>query len=236
MIAVPDARAFELGFAPAAAAILSLGPQNTLLLRQGFSGRKALIVIGICYGCDLGLVLFGTLGLGAVVAALPIVSLVLRATGMGYLTIMALRCFARAAGCERAGLEGVFECAQRVILAALMVSVFNPLAWVESVLVLGAISSTVECNLAIVVAAGASMGTLCRLSVLGLGGRVLRPMFRWPAFRRAFDTLAGVVMAGMAIVLLMGLVFCAGSIPGMTARDSLSPQFLHKLGLRNCGQ
>ena len=33
MIAVPDARAFELGFVPAAAAILSLGPQNSLLLR-----------------------------------------------------------------------------------------------------------------------------------------------------------------------------------------------------------
>ena len=205
MIAVLDARAFELGFAPTAAAILSLGPQNTLLLRQGFSGREALIVIGTCYGCDLGLVLFGTMGLGAVVAACPIVSLVLRATGLGYLTIMAARCFARAVGGERAGLAYAFGCAQRVVLAALMVSVLNPLAWVESVLVLGAVSSTVQYNLAIVVAAGASTGTLCRLSVLGLGGRVLRPMFRWPLFRRAFDIVAGFAMAGMAMVLLMGL-------------------------------
>ena len=205
MIAVPDARAFELGFAPAAAAILSLGPQDTLLLRQDFSGREALIFIGACYGCDLDLVLFGTMGLGAVVAAFPLVLLVLRATGTAYLAIMAARCFARAAAGGRTGLEGAFGCAQRVVLAALMVSVLNPLAWVKSVLVLGAVSSTVQYNLAIIVAAGASMGTLCRLSVLGLGGSVLRPMFRWPLFRRAFDTLAGFAMAGMATVLLMEL-------------------------------
>ena len=74
MIAFPDATAFELGFAPAAAAILSLGPQNTLLLRQGLSGHKTLIVIGTCYGSDLGLVLLGTMGLGAVVTAYPLVT------------------------------------------------------------------------------------------------------------------------------------------------------------------
>ena len=205
MTACPDASAFELGFAPAAAAILSLGPQNTLLLRPGLSGRNALIVIGTCYGCDLGLVLFGTMGLGAVVVAFPILPLLLRATGMGYLMVMSARSFTRAVRDEHAGLDGTCGCAQRVFLAALMVSVLNPLAWVESVLVLGAVSSTVQRNLVIVFASGASVGTLCRLSVLGLGARVLRPMFRWPLFRRAFDTLAGVAMAGMAMVLWMEL-------------------------------
>ena len=205
MIALLDAKAFELGFAPAAAALLSLGPQNTLLLRQRLSGRETLIVLGTCYGCDLGLVLFGTIGLGAVVTAFPVLPIVLRATGIGYLTVMSARCFVRAMAGERSVLKAARGSAKRIVLTALMVSAFNPLAWVESVLVIGALSSTVQWHLAMVVAAGASTGTLCRLSVLGLGGRVLRPMFGSAPFRRAFDTLAGVAMAGMAMVLLLQL-------------------------------
>ena len=205
MIALAGVKAFELGFTPAAAAILSLGPQNAFLLRQGLSGRRALILIGTCYGCDLGLVLFGTLGLGAVVAAVPIIPLLLRATGMGYLTVMSARSFARAVGRQHASLDGTGGCAERIFLAALMVSALNPLAWIESVLVLGAVSSTVPCNLVIVFATGASFGTLFRLSILRLGARVLRPMFRRPLFRRAFDAVAGIAMLGIAVVLLMGL-------------------------------
>ena len=206
MIPFTDARAFELGFAPAAAAILSLGPQNTLLLSRSLSGRKTLIVLGTCYGSDLGLVLLGTMGLGAVVATAPIALLFLQISGVAYLLLMSVRCFLRTMRREPAGLEGTYGCASRVFLTALTVSLLNPLAWVESVLVLGAVASTVPYDLVIVFATGASIGTLCRLSVLGLGARALQPMFRWPPFRRAFDALAGVVMGGMAVVLLIRLV------------------------------
>ena len=174
--------AFELGFAPTAAAILSLGPQNILLLRPGLSGRKALIVIGICYGCDLGLVLFGALGLGAILAAFPMGPVLLRATGAGYLALMSARCFRRAVGEDHVVRDRQRSCARRVIHAALMVSLLNPLAWVESVLVIGAVSSTVPADLKIVLVTGASLGTLFRLSVLRIGARTLQLMFRWLLF------------------------------------------------------
>ena len=94
---------------------------------------------------------------------------------------------------------------RHVVLAALAVSVLNPLVWIETVLITGAISSTVKLNLLIVFAVGAALGSLCRLSLLGYGAQMLAPLFRWPPFRRGFHTLAGVVMAGMAVVLVLGL-------------------------------
>ena len=206
MITFPGAEAFELGFAPTAATLLSLGPQNAMLLRQGLSGREAWVAVCTCYGCDLGLVLFGTMGLGAVIATVPVVSLLLRAAGIGYLLLMSVRSFLSALREAHAGPDGTATCARRVFLAALLVSVFNPLAWVESVLVVGAISATVPSDLVIVVASGASLGTVFRLGVLRLGARVLRPMFRGRLFRRAFDTMAGLTMAAMAIVLMIKLV------------------------------
>ena len=198
--------AFELGFTPAAAAILSLGPQNTLLLRESLSGRKALIVLATCYGCELGFVLLGTLGLGAVAAARPVVTLLLWSAGAAYLLVMSARCFARAFRRERAGPDGRCGRGSRLFVTALTVSLFNPLAWIESVLVLGALSATVPYDRVLVFAVGAALGGLCRLSALGLGARMLRPMLRMPSFRRAFDTLAGLVMGGMAVVLLRGVL------------------------------
>lgn len=206
MIACSGAAAFELGFAPAAAALLSLGPQNTLLLRRSFSGRHALIVFGTCYGCELGLVLFGTLGLGTVAVEMPAVSVVLRAAGVVYLLVVALRCFARALVAKPAAATDGGGRPFRVVFTALTVSAFNPLAWVESVLVIGAAASSVPGNLAIIVAIGASLGALCRFGLLGLGGQLLRPMFDRSQLRRAFDAAAGTVMVGMALVLVLTLL------------------------------
>ena len=205
MITSLTTQAFELGFALSAATVLSLGPQNTLLLRGGLSGRKTLIVVGTCYACDLGCVLLGTMGLGAAIAAWPIVPMILQATGVGYLVLMSASSFKGAVDEKRARLDGSDHCTRRVFIAALMVSAFNPLVWVETVLVIGAMSSTVQCNLLTIVAIGASLGTVFRLGVLVFGARVLRPMFRRPLFRKGFDMLAGVAMAGMAILLTMDL-------------------------------
>ena len=206
MIAFPDVRAFELGFTPAAAAILSLGPQNTLVLRQGLSGHNVLLVVSTCFGCDLSLLLFATTGLDAVVTAFPMCSLMLRCSGMAYLTLMSARSFARAMHEEHAGLSDTCSCTQRVVLAALVVSLLNPLAWIESVLIIGAVSSIVEPNSVIVFAIGAALGSLCKFSVLGFGARMLSPLFRWPQFRRIFDTLSGIAMAAMALLILIELV------------------------------
>ena len=95
---------------------------------------------------------------------------------------------------------------RHVVLAALAVSLLNPLAWIETFLVIGAISSTVKVNLLIVFAVGAVLGSLCKFSLLGYGARMLAPLFRWPPFRHGFDALAGVVMAGMALVLMLGFM------------------------------
>ena len=83
LMASSDARiAFELGFTPVVAAILSLGPQNTLVLRQGLSRHHVMLVISICFGCDLFFITSAVLGLAAYVSVVPAGLLMLRTLGV----------------------------------------------------------------------------------------------------------------------------------------------------------
>ncbi len=197
--------AFELGFTPAVATILSLGPQNTLVLRQGLSRRHVMLAVGICHGCDLVLITFAVLGLAVMLGMVPAALLMLRILGACFLVLASARLFMQAVGEGHLRDVSTRRHTRHVVLAALAVSLLNPLAWIETCLVIGAISSTVKVNLLIVFAVGAALGSLCRLSLLGYGARMLTPLFRWPPFRRGFDTLAGMVMAGMALALVLGL-------------------------------
>ena len=206
MISLFDVSAFELGFIPVATAILSLGPRNTLILRQGLLKRNVILVVIICFGCDLGLLLFATMGLGAVFAAFPVSEYILQAVGIGFLMLVSTRCFARAMRNEAARPVSEAACARRLMLNALVVSILNPLVWIETVLVIGTVASTVASDRVIVVAIGAALGSLCKFSTLGFGARLLSPLFRRPAFRRGFDTVTGAVMAVMATLLLVKFI------------------------------
>ena len=170
--------AFELGFAPAAAAILSLGPQNTLVLRHGLLRDNVAAVVGACFGCDLCLIMFAVLGLGTCIGAVPAAVPILKAVGTCYLVLSSGRSLRQAVGGgSDMRITGACCRTSKVVLAALAVSLLNPLAWIESVLVIGAVSSSVEARLLVVFAAGAALGSLCKFSLLDLAHRCSPPCF-----------------------------------------------------------
>ncbi len=83
-----------------------------------------------------------------------------------------------------------------------MVSLLNPLAWIESVFVVGGLAATLPGETLIMFALGAFAGSLLKFSLLGFGARRVSFLFSRPSFCRAFDATAAVAMAGMVAMLL----------------------------------
>jgi hypothetical protein len=86
-------------------------------------------------------------------------------------------------------------------LQAFGVSVLNPLVWVETVLVLSALASTVTLPMLPWFGLGAACGSLEKFSLLSFAARGLASLFVRRSVRRGFDALAGMAMLAMTLVV-----------------------------------
>ncbi len=194
--------AFQLGLIPVLTATLSLGPQNTFVLSHGLAGDRVSLVASICLGCDIAIIVAATLGFGAVIAANPLTISLLTWAGACYLLLSAIRVLRTAWAGGGSPMFGL-SCSSRTatLLQAFGVSVLNPLVWVETVLVLSALASTLRLPLLPYFGLGAAMGSLTKFSVLSFGARFLASLFGRPGVRRGFDALVGAAMLTMTVIV-----------------------------------
>jgi L-lysine exporter family protein LysE/ArgO len=86
--------AFTKGFVLSAGLIIAIGAQNMFVLRQGLKREHVLPIVLFCALADATLIVAGVNGLGAVLALIPGLSLVLSLAGAAFLSwygISALR-------------------------------------------------------------------------------------------------------------------------------------------------
>ena len=194
--------AFQLGLIPVLTATLSLGPQNTFVLRHGLAADQVSLAAGVCLGCDVAIIIAATLGFGAVIGANPLTTSLLTWAGACYLLLGAYRMLCSARDRSAAPTFGHLGCSKlATLLQAFGISVLNPLLWVETVLVLSALASTVSFPALPYFALGAAIGSLTKLSLLGFASRGLASLFVRRSFRRGFDAVAGAAMLAMTFIL-----------------------------------
>jgi L-lysine exporter family protein LysE/ArgO len=199
--------AFQLGLFPVLMATLSLGPQNTFVLRHGLGGDRLSLVVGVCLGSDIAIIIAATLGFGELIAANPIATRLLTGAGAAYLLIGAIRMLRSACdGSALPPLDYARSTPLATFLQAFCVSVFNPLVWVETVLVLSALASTLSLPMLPYFGLGAACGSFTKFSLLGFAARGLASLFVRSSVRRGFDTLTGMAMLAMIIIVARPII------------------------------
>jgi len=88
-VVLPLLQGFGLGMS----LIVAIGAQNAFVLRQGLKKQHVFLVAALCSLCDAVLILLGVGGLGAVINALPVLTLVATWGGALFLLIYGLRSF-----------------------------------------------------------------------------------------------------------------------------------------------
>ncbi|WP_130617669.1 LysE/ArgO family amino acid transporter [Dyella amyloliquefaciens] len=196
--------AYLAGLAAGAGLIIAIGAQNAFVLRQGLQRAHVGSVVLVCIVADISLILLGVAGMGLAVQQHPGLLQWLRYVGAAFLAAYGLFALRRAwrgeSGLQPAG-DGVGN-RGRIVLACLGFTLLNPHVYLDTVVLLGSLSTHYDGGGRWAFAAGASTASVVWFVSLGYGARALLPIFRSPIAWRVFDVAVAAFMLTLAAVLL----------------------------------
>jgi L-lysine exporter family protein LysE/ArgO len=196
---IPDAIAgFALGFS----LIIAVGAQNAFVLRQGLLKSHVFAVCLICSVSDLILIVVGVTGFGALATAVPGLELGMRLFGAAFLIWYALRTlWAAWKGGQQMETGQVAGSLKAAVLTCLALTWLNPHVYLDTVMVLGAVSAQYDNKFAF--GGGATLASFLYFFALGYGARLLAPIFAKPRAWQVLDVFVGLTMLAIAIKLLL---------------------------------
>ncbi|WP_085791922.1 LysE/ArgO family amino acid transporter [Roseivivax jejudonensis] len=190
------------GFTLGLSLILAIGAQNAFVLRQGLARRHVLPVVLTCAVSDAVLIAAGVSGMGALGAAVPWFAPAMRWGGAAFLIWYGARAL-RAAwrGGAAMGASGAAEGLRGALLTCLALTWLNPHVYLDTVVLLGAVSAGYDSRPAF--GAGAVCASFVFFFALGYGARALAPLFARPAAWRVLDAGIGLTMWAIAGSLIL---------------------------------
>lgn len=197
---------FASGFLISAALIMAIGAQNLFVLRQGLKREHVGPVVLFCGSADALLITAGVAGVGAFLAAVPQLTLILTIGGAAFLGWYGIKALQRMASCEAMAVASGASISLRGAIAATAGFTFlNPHVYLDTVLLMGAAGSAQPAAVRPIFVAGAASASFAWFAALGYGARLLVPLFARPAAWRVLDAIVGVTMLSLAASLLLRL-------------------------------
>ncbi len=184
------------GFGTGAGLIVAIGAQNAFVLRQGLRREYVGLVVLTCI-------------FGDVVCITPMVLEIFRWGGAAFLAYYGFLAARRAlkggealgVGTSNAGLPAVS--AGRVLAACLAFTFLNPHVYLDTVVLLGSISTQYAGADRWLFALGAYSASTVWFTSLGFGAKRLQPFFRKPRAWQWLDAFIALVMFTLAATLAM---------------------------------
>lgn len=193
------------GFAASAGLIIAIGSQNAFVLRQGLLRRNVRLVVATCAMSDVALILCGVAGVGAVVREWPALLEALRFGGAAFLALYGSMAARRAwRGSASMPVESDEPASgSRVLVTCLAFTFLNPHVYLDTMILLGGLSTQYAGPTQQAFAAGACLASIMWFSALGYGSRLLLPVFRNPIAWQVLDALVACIMLSLALLLLL---------------------------------
>jgi len=193
---------FLPGFVLSFSLILAIGAQNAFVLRQGLRREH---VFWVCLTCGLTdgiLIVSGVVGFGALAQAVPWFEPVMRYGGAAFLLwygwLNARSAWRGGAVLETSGAET--KSLRQAILTLLALTFLNPHVYLDTVVLIGSISSQYDDR--VLFGAGASLASVTFFFALGYGARLLSPLFANPRAWQVLDGVIALTMWAIALKLL----------------------------------
>ena len=197
---------FLKGFGAGSGLIIAIGAQNAFVLSHGVKKNHYIIIPLICAVCDALLIILGITGMGTLIASSKSLSLIAGIGGAGFL-------FSYGIGSFRSAIKGgglsvnqkAESSLKAAVLTTLAVTLLNPHVYLDTVILLGSISSQFKQPGHIFFGAGAVMASFVWFFSLSIGGKMLAPLFTKESSWRILDTLVGITMWAIALSVLKGV-------------------------------
>lgn len=195
-------QAFLSGLMITGGLIMAIGAQNTFVLKQGLLKQHIGLVVSICWLCDVLLIGAGVYGVGALLANSPHAAAALALAGGLFLLVYGLNS-ARSAwqGNKQLNAPDSDESqhtAFKVILTTLALTLLNPHAYVDAVMLIGGSAASLSDDGKQLFLAGSLLASALWFLTIGYGSRLLLPLFRRARTWQILDSLIAMMMLYLA--------------------------------------
>jgi L-lysine exporter family protein LysE/ArgO len=196
--------AFTTGFALSATLIIAIGAQNAFVLRQGIRREHVAPIVAFCAIADLVLIGVGVAGLAGILGDSPTLVALLTIAGSGFLVWYGVRALRRALLPQslRAATGNEPLSLANAMAQAAGFTLLNPHVYLDTVLLMGSIGTRQPPDMRIWFVGGAACASGVWFTTLGFGARLLAPIFARPRAWQVLDTLVGLTMLFLAVVLI----------------------------------
>ncbi len=198
---------FMQGLGLGASLIMPIGAQNAHVIRTGIRGRHVALTVAACVAVDVGLIALGMSGFGALVESSPFLLAACRWGGAAFLLWYGLRCLLsswRGGDVPALPGEGQHGGAGKALASVLAMSLLNPHVYLDTVVLLGAVGSSLALENRSSFAAGAMAASLLWFTGLGLLARRFSGVLGRPAVWRGVEAFTGLMMLVLAGLVLRG--------------------------------
>lgn len=192
------------GFLTSLSLILAIGAQNAFVLRQGLRREHILPIVILCASSDAALIAIGVGGFTMLGPHLPLLSDIMRWTGVVFLLVYGgMRFHAAWQGAETLlPSQSKSLSLTKALLTCFIITWVNPHVYLDTVMLLGSISSQYRPNES-AFGLGAMIGSFVFFLTLGYGARWLAPVLANVRAWIVLEILIGITMWGIAA----GLIF-----------------------------
>lgn len=196
---------FIQGFIVCFGLIVSIGAQNAFLLKQGILKQHIFWIALLCFLGDVFLMTIGVLGLGTLIAELPVVSFIISLLGAIFLLSYGSRSFISvfksgeylvASGENATSLK-------KALLITFAITFLNPHVYIDTVVIVGSIGGKLDFNGKIYFLAGALLCSFIWFFGIGYGASLLSPYFAKRRTWQILDAVTGLIMYFIAFSLLI---------------------------------
>jgi L-lysine exporter family protein LysE/ArgO len=189
------AAAASEGFLLGASLIVAIGAQNAFVLRQGLQRRHVFAVALTCALADGLLIAAGVAGLGSLVRRVPGLFPAVTVLGVSFLAGYGLLAARRAwRGEVLVASAGEGQSLAAALATCLALTFLNPHVYLDTVVLIGAISARHAPPADVAYGAGAAPASALWFFGLAYGARVVAPLFARAVAWRLLDASIAVVM------------------------------------------
>ncbi|RUS63143.1 amino acid transporter [Pseudorhodobacter sp. E13] len=197
--------ALVAGYLVSFSLIAAIGAQNAFVLRQGIRREHVGWVVLVCAASDAVLMSAGVAGFGTVSQRVPWLGDAMLWAGVAFLLVYGALRFRAAwqGGAALVPTAAAPVALRRVILTCLVLTWANPHVYLDTVVLVGAISAQYA-PYAVAFGAGAIAASASFFTALGFGARLLAPVMARPRSWVVLEVIVGATMWAIAAALAFG--------------------------------
>lgn len=198
--------ALSTGFFTSFALILAIGAQNAFVLRQGILKQHVFAVALTCALSDAILITLGVAGFGSLILLFPQLPLIMRIGGAAFLIVYgAMRFWAAWKGSHQIEASIAQGSLRKVVITCLALTWLNPHVYLDTLGLLGAISTQFQpLNEKIAFATAAVFSSFLFFFSLAYGAKLISPIMQSPRAWQVLDAGVGLLMWVLAVGLILG--------------------------------